>query len=57
MDNNIYIFLYITFITSLSTVNLTTNLSEPNLSEPTSGISYVAIALTVSLFWEPLSIL
>ena len=34
MDNSVYIFLRITLITSLSTVDLTTNSSESNYAYP-----------------------
>ena len=34
MDNSVYIFLRITLITSLSTVDLTTNSSESNYTYP-----------------------
>ena len=53
MDDNVHIFLHVTLVTSLSTADLTPNLSEsnyPNLTPTTRGISYVAIALTVKLF-------
>ena len=51
MDNNVYIFLHINLVTSLSTNDLTPNFSESNyIYSTTSGISYVTIALTVTLF-------
>ena len=51
MDNNVYIFLHITLVTSLSTADLTPNFSESNNIYPYyKCISYVAIALTVRLF-------
>ena len=34
MDNNVYIFLHITLVTSLSTVDLTPNFSESNYIYP-----------------------
>ena len=51
MDNNVYMLLHITLVTSLSTADLT--LISGNLiifTPSTSGISYVAIAPTVTMF-------
>ena len=57
MDNILCMFLHITLVTSLSTVDLTPNFTESNyiFTPTTRGASYVAIALTVTLFWESLS--
>ena len=54
MDNNVFIFLHITLVTSLSTDDLTPNFSESIFTPSTSGIIYGAILLTVWLFWESL---
>ena len=55
MDNNVCIPLNIILVTFLSNADWTPNFLGSNYFIPTtSGISYVAIVLTVGLFWESL---
>ena len=51
MDNNIYIFLHITLVTSLSTADWMALISQDLIifTPTTIGISYVAMAPTVTL--------